>query len=602
MDRLAQSAMDAVSDGRVRIVPERYARGYLDWLSEKRDWPVSRQLWWGHQIPIWFAPDVDEHKLRKVWGDREDITWVRDDSLGQWLICSREEDLSEDALPGHKLRREEDVLDTWFSSALWPHSTLGWPEQTPELEYYYPTSVLITSRDIITLWVARMVLTGLLNVGDVPFRDVFIHPKILDGYGETMSKSKGNGVDPLDVIEKFGADALRFGLAYLTTETQDVRMPVEFECPHCQKLVEQTRSNRTRPRVKCTHCKQEFSTQWASQPADQALPRAAVVSERFELARNFCNKLWNASRFALINLTDYTPAAVAQRDLAVEDRWIISRLATVGRQVTEALESYRYGDAARTLYDFAWNEFCSFYVEMAKARLSDPASRPVAQRVLVDTLDTLLRLLHPFVPFITEDVWQRLAQIAPERGRHAPGVAATSVMIAPWPESNPADVDPQIEERFARFEQMLRKLRDIRSQHNIPPKQPVEFVVRTRAATADLLRPMEPYFQSLAGASARQWSEQPDVPAQNAPITLPGIDVFVDLTGLIDLESERQRRRKELDKVVGWIAGKHKKLANANFVERAPDDVVQRERDSLAELEQQQAKLQAELEALDKQG
>ena len=235
MDHLAQTAMDAVSDGRVKIIPERYAKSYLDWLGEKRDWPISRQLWWGHQIPIWYCKTAGEADLQKAFAGRDDVVWHRDEQYGQWLICAQEEDLDESAVPGHKLVREQDVLDTWFSSALWPHSTLGWPEQTPELAYYYPTSVLITSRDIISLWVARMVITGLYNVGEIPFHDVFIHPKILDGYGEGMSKSKGNGVDPIDVIEKFGADALRFGLAYLTTETQDIRMPVEFECPHCEE-------------------------------------------------------------------------------------------------------------------------------------------------------------------------------------------------------------------------------------------------------------------------------------------------------------------------------------------------------------------------------
>src|SRR5690606_2353648 len=209
-----------------------------------------------------------------------------------------------------KLRQDPDVLDTWFSSQLWPHSTLGWPEETPELKHYYPTSVLSTSRDIISLWVARMVISGLHNMGEVPFREVFIHPKILDGYGETMSKSKGNGVDPIDVIAKFGADALRFGLAYLTTETQDVRMPVEFECPHCNGHVEQTKENRLLPRVRCDKCGKDFATQWAEKPADKELPRAVILSERFELGRNFCNKLWNASRFALMNLDGYTPAPV----------------------------------------------------------------------------------------------------------------------------------------------------------------------------------------------------------------------------------------------------------------------------------------------------
>ena len=340
--------------------------------------------------------------------------------------------------------REDDVLDTWFSSALWPHSTLGWPEQTEELKYYYPTSVLITNRDILTLWVARMVLMGLHNVGEVPFHEVYIHPKILDGYGEGMSKSKGNGVDPIDVIEKFGADALRFGLAYLTTETQDIRLPVEFECPSCQKLIEQTRENRMLPRIKCKHCGQPFSTQWAEKPEDKALPRGAMVNERFELARNFCNKLWNASRFALMNLEGFDPGRVSDDELMVEDSWILSRLATVTQQVTDALAEYRYADAARTLYDFAWDEFCSFYVEMVKGRLQEEpekgtvpicgtpegagkwglslfGSRPVAQRLLAHVLDTLLRLLHPMIPFLTEEVWQRLgrgrARAGDRRGR-----------------------------------------------------------------------------------------------------------------------------------------------------------------------------------------
>ncbi|MGE0761303.1 MAG: valine--tRNA ligase, partial [Pirellulaceae bacterium] len=271
MDELAQSAMDAVTDGRVRIVPARYAKGYLDWLGEKRDWPVSRQLWWGHRIPIWYAR-CPAAVLERAFAGRDDVTWISAGDADRWQICALN-DLSETELQAaaaaegvkltEPLRQDPDVLDTWFSSALWPHSTLGWPEQTPELACFYPTSVLITSRDIITLWVARMVLMGLNNMGEIPFRDVYIHPKILDGYGETMSKSKGNGVDPLDVIDKFGPDALRFGLAYLCTETQDVRMPVQFECPHCESLIEQTKENRELPRINCKKCGQAFSTQWA---------------------------------------------------------------------------------------------------------------------------------------------------------------------------------------------------------------------------------------------------------------------------------------------------------------------------------------------------
>ena len=595
MDRLAQSAMDAVTDGRVKIVPARYAQGYLDWLGEKRDWPVSRQLWWGHRIPVWYSATASDADLKRAFAGRNDVVWQRDEEGDRWLICAQEEDLAEDAVPGHKLVRDEDVLDTWFSSALWPHSTLGWPEQTPELAYYYPTSTLVTSRDIITLWVARMVLTGLHNVGDVPFREVFIHPKILDGYGETMSKSKGNGVDPLDVMDKFGADAMRFALAYLTTETQDVRMPVEFECPHCSKLIEQTKKNRVLPRVKCTHCGGEFSTQWASKPEDTALPRGPVVSERFELARNFCNKLWNAARFTLLNLEGYTAGAVNDAELAVEDRWLLSRLAAVTQQATEALETYRFSDAMRVLYEFAWDEFCSFYVEMVKNRLQDAAQRATAQRVLAHTLDTLLRLLHPAMPFVTEEIWQRLAAAAPARGLDSPALAAESVMIAPWPEPDLRRRDTQIEARFTYFQEVLRGLREIRSRQNIAPKTPIRFSARCSQETADLLHPMARYFESMAGAQAIAWGERAAPPETHAHVSLKDVELYVDLEGLIDIKAEIARLEKERGRISQAIASKEKKLANASFVERAPADVVERERASLAELQSQLATVEKTL-------
>jgi valyl-tRNA synthetase len=662
MGQLAQTAIEAVTSGRVRIIPERYAKGYLDWLSEKRDWPIGRQLWWGHQIPVW-------HKARAATSEQERQLasrireWMRrgrvaegfyegslsralsaPPSVAAYYLCVADEEDTEIVAELEKdgfFVRDPDVLDTWFSSALWPHSTLGWPEKTPELAYYYPTSVLITSRDIITLWVARMVLTGLYNVGDIPFHDVFIHPKILDAYGEGMSKSKGNGVDPIDVIEKFGADSLRFGLAYLTTETQDIRMPVEFECPHCRALVEQTKENRTRPRIKCSHCGKEFSTQWAEKPADKALPRGAVVSDRFELARNFCNKLWNAARFALMNLEGYTPQPVAEGELCVEDRWILGRLASVTRETTRALDEYRYADAARVLYGFAWDEFCSFYVEMVKSRLAPqdlpsplageaPTSgypgvrgaeatsaalghppspyplpegegtsdRAVAQRVLAHTLDVLLRLLHPLVPFVTEEVWQLLAAVAPERGLAEVGPAARSIMIAPWPECDPARQDAQIEARFARFQEVLRAVRDIRGRQNVPPRKPIEFLVRSDAATAELLRPMEPYFRAMAAARPIGWGPDVAAPALAANVALPGLEVFVDLAGLIDVEVETRRQEQEMVRLNGLIAAKRKKLENKNFVDRAPAAVVQAERDGLRDLESQHAAAAAVLNRL----
>ncbi len=595
MAELAQTAMDAVSDGRVQITPARYAKGYLDWLGEKRDWPVSRQLWWGHRIPIWYAKTATEAELKTAFAGRDDVAWQRDDEQGQWLICSQAADLASDAIAGHTISQDPDVLDTWFSSALWPHSTLGWPAQTPELKYYYPTSTLITSRDIITLWVARMVLNGLYNVGQVPFKNVFIHPKILDRDGDTMSKSKGNGVDPLDVIEKFGADSLRFALAYITTETQDVRMPVEFECPHCQSLVEQTKKNRVLPRIACKKCGQEFSTQWASTPEDVALPRGPVTSERFELARNFCNKLWNASRFVLMNLEGFSAAPVDDAELLLEDRWLLSRLNTVTELVTSSLDVFKFGEAARGLYDFAWDEFCSFYVEMVKNRLQQPETRPAAQRILAHTLDTLLRLLHPIIPFLTEEVWHLLATAAPQRGLEKPATASESIMIAAWPAADPRRQDAAIESQFAQFQAVLGGLREIRSRQNIPPKTPIEFYARCDAASQQLLEPMTAYFDSMAGAKAIAWGEQISPPAMSASFVTGGMEVYVDLSQHIDVAAETARLEKETDKLASLIKAKQGKLSNASFAERAPADVVQKERDSLQEMIDRLASLTATL-------
>jgi valyl-tRNA synthetase len=444
-----------------------------------------------------------------------------------------------------------------------------------------------------------MVLTGLFNVGDVPFREVYIHPKILDGYGEGMSKSKGNGVDPLDVIEKVGADSLRFSLAYLTTETQDVRMPVEFECPHCGALLEQTKKNRVLPKIDCKKCGQPFSTQWASKPADVALPRGAVVSERFELGRNFANKLWNAARFALLNLEGFEPGEVTDADLAVEDRWILSRLATVTAETTDALEGYRYADAARMLYDFAWNEFCSFYVEMVKGRLQDPTSRTTAQRVLASTLDVLVRLLHPMIPFITEEVWQLLGQAAPRRGLARPQEPAESIMVAPWPQPETARQDAEIEARFARFQEVLRVLREVRSRQNIPPRAALRFGVRCDTALAELLRPMEPYFATMAGARATGWGPDVKAPPASASGVVAGAEVFVDLAEHVDVDAEIARKTKELARIAGAIAGKQRQLANTNFVQRAPAEVIEKERAALVELNSLHAATESALAALE---
>ncbi|MAT72172.1 MAG: valine--tRNA ligase [Planctomycetaceae bacterium] len=688
MDELAQSAMDAVTDGRVKITPERYGKTYLDWLSEKRDWPVGRQLWWGHRIPIWHVTVryssndqphgdlLDDGEVKQEMSDYaesaksnltaalrklgleegNDFTVVSmpgdRTTESTLLVCTKSRiadeaieqlqgDLAFSDVVGKKVKnhdsltlayeisvptQDEEVLDTWFSSALWPHSTLGWPEHTPELAEFYPTSVLITSRDIITLWVARMVLAGLYNMGEVPFKDVYIHPKILDGYGETMSKSKGNGVDPLDVIEKFGADALRFGLAYLTTETQDVRMPVEFECPHCEKLIEQTKKNRTQPRVECKHCGQSFSTQWAASHGtaeDQALPRGAVVSERFELGRRFCNKLWNAARFSLQNLSDYKAAtgpdamqAAVAEPLTLEDRWLLSRLATTTREVTAALAEFRYADASRALYAFAWNDFCDYYVEITKARFANPATRLAAQRVLSHVLDALVRLLHPLVPFLTEEIWQLLNEMAPLRGLTPPGSqegltppgsqqqasrdrevteaaashgceAAESVCIAPWPEADESHIDAEIEAQFADFQEVLAAVREIRMGQNIPPREPIRFAVRCDNATAELLDPMKPYFEQMARATLTAVGPGATAPERSASKSLGAIDVHVDVSAFFDADAEIARLEKEEQQLAKHAQTLTAKLSNENFVSRAPAEVVQQQREKLAEVEAQ---------------
>ncbi|MEE2684840.1 MAG: valine--tRNA ligase [Planctomycetota bacterium] len=624
MDELAQLAMDAVTDRRVQIFPERYAKGYLDWLGEKRDWPVSRQLWWGHRIPIWSCSCTDGSELEDLqqWlaslpadlvfqleltSEQNELTRVSEvvedgsEVHATVHVCLPEEDPElQHQLVERGFVQEEDVLDTWFSSALWPHSTLGWPESNEALDTFYPTSTLITSRDIITLWVARMVLMGLNNMEDVPFREVFIHPKILDGYGETMSKSKGNGVDPLDVIDKFGADALRFGLAYLTTETQDVRMPVQLECPHCQESMDQTRENRELPRVECDSCKQAFSTQWARSEEDLALPRGAVLSERFEIARNFCNKLWNASRFVLINLEGYQPAAVADEELAFEDRWLLSRMATVTGQVTESLEGYRFAEASRTLYDFAWDEFCSFYVEMAKARFQDDKAAPVARRVLAHALDQLLRLLHPVIPFITEGVWELLAAAAPRRGLDEPLQQSESIMTADWPVPDDSHRDVVIEEQFALFQQVLGAVREIRSRQGLSPRESIEFSVRCGDEVVDLLKPMDGFFVTMAGATSVGWGPDVAAPENNATVRVQDLEVFVDLMGLIDVDAEIERNQKLKERLSGQISGKEKKLGNQQFVDRAPAEVVERERESLEKIKQELALVEEALARLEK--
>jgi valyl-tRNA synthetase len=587
---LAQLAMDAVQDGRVKFHPERYAKTYLDWLGEKRDWCISRQLWWGHRIPIWYAR-CPEAELKKAFGNRPDVTWRLDEENGQWLVSSLE-DLPAGALgPKYRLEQDPDVLDTWFSSALWPHSTLGWPEPTPEVRYYYPTDVLVTNRDIITLWVARMVITSLYNLNQVPFHHVYIHPKILDAFGEGMSKSKGNGVDPLDIVEYYGADALRFGMVYLSTETQDSRLPVANVCPHCGGLVPVKQEHmymRTR-KVTCPHCKKPFRPGGPWPAPDPELPTAKQASDKFEPGRNFANKVWNAVRFLFLNdrLEGYSPGALRVEDLPIEDRWILSRLATTVAAVTESLENYHFSEVARTIYDFTWSEFCDWYVEMSKGRLEDPGGRATAQRVLVGVLDAILRLVHPVMPFVAESLWQALGEATFERGLPAPEPTSESVVIAPWPEFPRAWQDPSMEQRMARMQDLVRAVREVRNRYTVDPRTGLDVFVRCGPAAAEDFRTLAPFITQLAGVARLECGPDVAKPPQAATHVHPEFEAYVSLKGLIDVPTEIQRLEKQLAEKKRHLQGAQAKLGNKSVVERAPAEVVQQQQELAADLQSQ---------------
>ncbi len=596
---LAQLAIDAVTSGKVKFHPERYARTYLDWLGEKRDWCISRQLWWGHRIPIWYV-DCVEAELTRAFAGRTDVTWRRDEANGRWLVCALD-DLAPDALgSAYRLEQDPDVLDTWFSSALWPHSTLGWPEQTADLAYYYPTSVLATSRDIITLWVARMVLTGLLNVGQVPFHDVYIHPTILDGFGERMSKTKGNGLDPMDIIERYGTDALRFQMAMLATETQDSRMPVANVCPHCDTLVsvkQEHLGGRTK-KITCPSCKKPFRPGGPWHAPDPELPTARQASERFEVGRNFANKMWNAARFLLLNLEGYTPGPIRSADLPVEDRWILSRLTATARAVTELLDAFRFSEAARTVYDFTWSEFCDWYLEMSKGRLRDEAGRAVAQRVLIGVLDGILRLVHPFMPFVAESIWQALGEAAASRGLPEPLAAEESVCIARWPAYPPAWEDKAVEVRVARMQNLIRAVREVRNRYMVDARTPLNVFVRCTDAVADDFRALALFVGTLAGVGTLECGPTITRPRQAATCVQDDFEAYVSLEGLIDVAAEVKRLEKQLAEKLKHLQGTRAKLGNTKFVDNAPAEVVQQQRDLVTELQNQVCVLEDNLREL----
>ena len=615
---LAQLAIDAVESGRVKFFPERYRSSYLDWLKEKRDWCISRQLWWGHQIPIWYKTEEQPPEIFKMvaeptpkilmpflksrqrlndfilaWQNRDDR--ADGDYTVDFLVCvAPGNDDLEQLLEADGFRRDPDVLDTWFSSALWPHSTLGWPEQTPELRYYYPTSTLCTSRDIITLWVARMVLTGLYNVGDVPFHHVYIHPKVMDGFGEGMSKSKGNGVDPLDVIDLYGADALRYGMVSLATETQDSRMPVVNICPHCGAAVpvKQEHMYMRTKKLACPACKKPFRPGGPWPSDDPELPTAKQGSDRFEVGRNFANKLWNATRFVLMNLEGYSAAEVNLGELPTEDRWIVSRLATTTAAVTDALQQYRFAEVARLIYDFTWSEFCDWYIEMSKGRLKDAAARPSAQRVLAGVLDGILRLVHPIMPFVAESLWQALNEAAPERGLPAPKKGEESVVIARWPDYPTGLADATTEAAIARMQHLIRGVREIRNRYQLD-KAELDLYVKASPSVSAEFNALAVFVQRLARIKTFTCSPEVTKPKQAGSVIHPDFEGYVPLAGLIDPVAELKRTEKQIAELQKQLVGIQAKLGNENYRKNAPAEVVAESEAKAAELTNQLQILEA---------
>ncbi len=493
MQPLVGPAIDVVKSGELQFVPDRFAKNYIRWMENLRDWCISRQLWWGHRIPAFYCDDCGEMTV-----SREDIT-----------VCPK--------CGSKNIRQDEDVLDTWFSSALWPFSTLGWPEKTPELSYFCPTSVLVTGYDIITFWVSRMIFSGMEQMKKRPFDKVLIHGLVRDALGRKMSKSLGNGVDPLEIVEQYGADALRFTLVTGNSPGNDMR----------------------------------FST------------------ERVEASRNFANKIWNAARFVLMNLTvedDTLP-----EELALEDKWILSKFERMLKNVTDNLESFELGVAAQNLYDFIWDDFCDWYIELAKSRLREGgAACEQAQRVLVFVLSRTMKLLHPFMPFITDEIWTALPHTE----------QAPSIMVSAWPEYD-ASLDFAADERdMEKIMNAIRAIRNRRAEMNIAPSKLAHLTVQSHEP--ELYRKGEAYIRRLAYASGLETIEE--APADTAgliSIVTDAATLYLPLAELVDLSAERARLEKELKKAEGQLAAVQNKLNNPGFTSKAPENVIAMERERL---------------------
>ena len=509
MEPLAKPAIKAVRDGEVKFIPERFDKIYYNWMENIKDWCISRQLWWGHRIPAWYCADCGETIVAK-----EEPT-----------VCSK--------CGCTHLDRDEDTLDTWFSSALWPFSTLGWPERTEDLKYFYPTNTLVTGYDIIFFWVARMIFSALEYTGEVPFNTVLIHGIVRDAQGRKMSKSLGNGVDPLLEIEKYGADALRFSLATGNSPGNDMR----------------------------------------------------YIPEKVESSRNFANKLWNASRFILMNLPEDQKAPYLPDDLSLEDKWVLSKYNNLVKDVTENLDKFEIGVAVQKLYDFIWDIFCDWYIELSKVRLNseDEKAADTARAVLVYVMTGMLQLLHPFMPFITEEIWQSL----PHEG--------DSIMISKWPEYS-KDLEFTAEEaEFERIVKGIRAIRVRRNEMNVPPSRKAKVIIES--AYGDTFESGAVFFKRLAYASEVEINVA-NVDPSAVTIITDDAKIYMPLGDLIDFEAERARLNKERDAVLKDIQFVENKLNNPGFVSKAPEKVVAEQRKNLEVYKEKLSMVEERLKAL----
>jgi len=509
MEPLAREAIRVVKDGEIKYVPERFTKNYINWMENLHDWCISRQLWWGHQIPVWYCADCGH------------------------MTCSREDATECEHCHSKNIERDPDVLDTWFSSALWPFSTLGWPEKTPELDFWHPTSVLVTGYDIITFWVSRMIFSACEHMKEIPFNTVFIHGLVRDDKGRKMSKSLGNGIDPLEMADKYGADALRFNLITGNSPGNDMRFYIE----------------------------------------------------KTEAMRNFANKIWNASRFVMMNLT--IEKNELPEHLELEDKWVLSKLNDLARDVCENLDKYELGIAAAKIYDFIWDTYCDWYIELTKPRLNgdDEAAKIGAQKVLLYVLTEVLKLLHPFMPFITEEIFQAL----PHDGE--------AIMTAKYPEYNAELSFPEDEQNFEMIMEAIKAVRARRAEMNVPNSKKPHLYIATDKT--DAFASGEVYISKLAYAS------EITVTAE-APASLDGMvsvittdaKMFMPMSELVDLQKERERIMKELENAKKGLEGQIKKLSNESFVSRAPEAVVNAEREKQAKFESLIANLEESLKNL----